>query len=93
MTLALPIDIDTVKGFLAPAEGTALYQAACERARFGPCLEIGSYCGKSTIYLATGCKSAGGVLFAVDHHRGSEEHQFGEEYHDPALYDLSLIHI
>ena len=87
MTLALPIDIDTVKGFLAPAEGTALYQAACERARFGPCLEIGSYCGKSTIYLATGCKSAGGVLFAVDHHRGSEEHQFGEEYHDPALYD------
>ncbi len=89
MKLELPIDIDTVKGFLAPAEGAALYQSACERARFGPCLEIGSYCGKSTIYLATGCKSAGGILFAVDHHRGSEEHQPGEEYHDPVLYDDS----
>jgi predicted O-methyltransferase YrrM len=87
MTLALPLDIETVKGFLAPAEGAALYEAARERARFGPCLEIGSYCGKSTIYLGAGCKTAGGVLFAVDHHRGSEEHQPGEEYHDPALFD------
>ena len=27
------------------------------------------------------------MLFALDHHRGSEEHQPGEEYHDPELYD------
>lgn len=83
----LPLDIDTVKGFLAPAEGAALYRTARERARHGPCLEIGSYCGKSTIYIGSACKQAGAVLFAVDHHRGSEEHQRGEEYHDPALYD------
>jgi len=49
--------------------------------------DIGSYCGKSTVYLGAAVKKAGGVLFAVDHHRGSEEHQLGEEYHDPALYD------
>ena len=87
MTLALPLDIDTVKGFLDPDEGAALYRAAVDCAALGPCLEIGSYCGKSTVYLGAACQSTGNVLYAVDHHRGSEEHQLGEEYHDPALYD------
>ena len=27
------------------------------------------------------------MLFAIDHHRGSEEQQPGEEYFDPALFD------
>jgi predicted O-methyltransferase YrrM len=89
MAIDLPLDIDTVKGFLAPAEGEALYRAALACAPLGPCLEIGSYCGKSTVYLGAACKKTGGVLFAVDHHRGSEEHQKGEEYHDPALYDAA----
>jgi MMP 1-O-methyltransferase len=83
----LPLDIDSVKGFLHPLEGAALYAAALAAARRGPCLEIGSYCGKSTVYLGSACQRAGGVLFAVDHHRGSEEHQPGEEYHDPQLFD------
>ena len=87
MDIELPLDIDSVKGFLSPAEGAALYRAALGCAPLGPCLEIGSYCGKSTVYLGAACQRAGGVLFAVDHHRGSEEHQRGEEYHDPALYD------
>lgn len=83
----LPIDIDSVKGFLDPHEGAALYEHALAVAALGPCLEIGSYCGKSTVYLGSACKKANSILFAVDHHRGSEEHQLGEEYHDPALYD------
>ena len=87
MDFALPLDIDSVKGFLSPVEGAALYRAALECAPLGPCLEIGSYCGKSTVYLGAACQRSGGVLFAVDHHRGSEEHQLGEEYLDPALYD------
>jgi predicted O-methyltransferase YrrM len=85
--LQLPIAIDSVKGFLHPDEGAALYHAALAVAPRGPCLEVGSYCGKSTVYLGSACQRAGTVLFAVDHHRGSEEHQPGEEYHDPALYD------
>ena len=87
MTLALPIDIDSIKGFLAHDEGEALYQHAIEASVVGPCLEIGSYCGKSTVYLGAACKKTGNTLFAVDHHRGSEEHQLGEEYHDPDLFD------
>lgn len=87
IAMQLPVDIDTIKGFLAAHEGAALYQAAAELSRRGPCLEIGSYCGKSTVYIGTGCKDSGGVLYALDHHRGSEEHQPGEEYHDPALFD------
>jgi MMP 1-O-methyltransferase len=85
--LALPLDITTVKGFLAPDEGCALYQTALNVAALGPCLEIGSYCGKSTVYLGSACKARDNLLFALDHHRGSEEHQLGEEYHDPELYD------
>lgn len=87
MALDLPVDIDTVKGFLATDEAEALYQLALRQAPLGPVLEIGSYCGKSTIYLGSACKLAGGILYALDHHRGSEEHQVGEAYHDPALYD------
>lgn len=85
--ITVPIDINTVKGFLAPDEAACLYKHAETRAPFGPCLEIGSYCGKSAVYLGTACKQAGGVLFAVDHHRGSEENQPGWEYHDVELWD------
>jgi predicted O-methyltransferase YrrM len=73
------------KGFLDVEEGRRLYQAARWAAQRGPCLEIGSYCGKSTLYLGTGCREAGGTLYAVDHHRGSEEQQPGQEYCDPDL--------
>lgn len=83
----LPLDINHVKGFLDAEEGAALYQHARAAAQLGPLLEVGSYCGKSTVYLGAACKSSNSILFAVDHHRGSEEHQLGEEYHDPDLYD------
>ena len=52
-----------------------------------PVLEIGSYCGKSTICLGLACQEKGRVLYALDHHRGSEEHQQGEFFHDPELFD------
>ena len=86
----MPPDLDLIartRGFLEPEEGEHLYRLSLEAARRGPCLEIGSYCGKSTIYLGAACREAGQVLFAVDHHRGSEEQQPGEEYFDPALFD------
>ena len=76
-----------IKGFLDPKEGQALYRLALTASRLGPCLEVGSYCGKSTLYLGSACKEHQGILFAVDHHRGSEEQQPGEEYFDPELYD------
>ena len=82
-----PIALNQVKGFLADAEATALYEAAASVSELGPVLEIGSYCGKSTICLGLACQQQNSLLFAVDHHRGSEEHQPGELYHDPELYD------
>jgi predicted O-methyltransferase YrrM len=80
--------IEQTKGFLDPEEGRCLYETALEASRSGPCLEIGSYCGLSTLYLGAGCRTGDGILFAVDHHRGSEEHQPGEEYFDPELMDM-----
>lgn len=60
---------------------------ARETAGLGPAVEIGSYCGRSTVYLGMACKAEGQVLFAVDHHRGSEENQPGWEHHDSDLWD------
>ncbi|MFO7667315.1 MAG: class I SAM-dependent methyltransferase [Desulfobacterales bacterium] len=79
--------IENVKGFIDPEEGMRLYDTALSVAGMGPCLEIGSYCGKSAIYLGTACREKNGILFSVDHHRGSEEQQPGEEYFDPGLFD------
>jgi predicted O-methyltransferase YrrM len=76
-----------VKGFLDKAEAKRLYMLALEASKSGPCLEIGSYCGKSAIYLGTACKENNAVLFSVDHHTGSEEQQPGQEYFDPDLLD------
>ena len=85
--MQFPIDIDGVKGFLDPAEGAVLYAAAEEMAPQGLCVEIGSYCGKSTIILGAAVQKARGTLLAIDHHRGSEENQPGEQYFDPDLDD------
>jgi predicted O-methyltransferase YrrM len=73
-------------GFMPDDEGTALYEAARDAVE-GPILEVGSYLGKSTLYLAAAARERGGVVVTVDHHRGSEEHQPGWEYHDPSLVD------
>lgn len=75
------------KGFLDEDEGLRLHDLAQASAHLGPVLEIGSYCGKSSVYLGAGARRAGGMLVCVDHHRGSEEQQPGEEYHDPELLD------
>jgi MMP 1-O-methyltransferase len=68
-------------------EGEALYEAGLSGAERGPLLEIGSYCGKSAVYLGAAARDKGTVLYSIDHHRGSEEHQKGEEFHDPRLVD------
>lgn len=85
----LGLDIGQVKGFLADDEGARLFQLASIAAMRGPILEIGSYCGKSTVYLGRAVQAKNGTLYALDHHRGSEEHQVGEGYHDPDLFDKS----
>ncbi|MHA6287103.1 class I SAM-dependent methyltransferase [Maricaulis sp. CAU 1757] len=84
------LDPAEVKGFLDPDEGEALARYAREAGRSGPVLEIGSYCGKSALYLGPAVREAGSVLYTLDHHRGSEEHQPGEAYHDPELYNAKL---
>jgi len=86
----LDLDPNVVKGFLHPDEGARLYALGEQAAALGPCLEVGSYCGKSTLYLGSGVRAGGGQLFALDHHRGSEEHQQGEGYHDPELFDAEI---
>ena len=72
---------------MPPDEGLALFEAATAAAVEGPLLEVGSYCGKSSIYLGAAARERGTVLFALDHHRGSEENQPGWEFHEPDLVD------
>jgi MMP 1-O-methyltransferase len=78
------------KGFMPEDEGLLLFESAVERAPHGPLLEVGTYCGKSAVYLGAAVREAGGpdgVVVTVDHHRGSEENQAGWEHHDATLVD------
>lgn len=78
------------KGFMPAEEGDALHAAALRAAAAvpgAPFVEVGSYCGRSTIWLGDAARAAGTVLFAVDHHRGSEENQAGWEHHDRDVVD------
>ena len=85
--MKLPSHFNSVKGFLDHKEGICLYNYALNSSKKGPILEIGSYCGKSTIYIATAAKKYSGCVYSVDHHTGSEENQVGWEYHDIELFD------
>ena len=81
--------VRATKGFMPDDEGAALHEAgrAAAASQIGPLLEVGTYCGKSALYLGFAAREEGGVLFSVDHHRGSEENQAGWEHHDASLVD------
>lgn len=79
--------IAATKGFMPADEGMALHAAALQYLRGGVAVEIGTYCGKSTIYLGHAAAVRDAAIVTIDHHRGSEEQQPGWEYHDPSLVD------
>ncbi len=78
---------EQVQGFMPDDEGRALYDAALRYLDGGVGVEIGTYCGKSTLLLGAAAQQTDGVLYTIDHHHGSEEHQAGWEYHDASLVD------
>ncbi len=81
---------EQVQGFMPADEGRALYDAALrylQDAQGGVGVEIGTYCGKSTLLLGAAAQQTGAVIYTIDHHHGSEEHQPGWEYHDASLVD------
>jgi predicted O-methyltransferase YrrM len=90
MDPGLQLAAEAARGFMPPDEGLALHDAAAAVAVDGPLLEVGTYCGKSSVYLGAAARSLGRVLFTVDHHRGSEENQPGWEWHEPDLVDPAV---
>ena len=91
---ALPADAaalfeyaEKVIGFMPADEGRALYDTAVRYLGDGVGVEIGTYCGKSTVMLGAAAQQTGGLIYTVDHHHGSEEHQVGWEYHDASMVD------
>lgn len=78
------------KGFMPEDEGLALHAAALEHCTGGVSVEIGTYCGKSTIYLGHAASVRDSSVVSIDHHRGSEEQQPGWEYHDESTVDPEL---
>ena len=91
MDPALRAAAEAARGFMPAEEGLALYRAArqCDGSLAGPLVEVGSYCGKSSLYLGAAARAQGRTLFCVDHHRGSEEMQAGWPWHEPDLVDPS----
>jgi predicted O-methyltransferase YrrM len=78
------------KGFMPLDEGDLLYRTGVQHLAAGPGLEVGTYCGKSAVYLGAAARVAGSTFFTVDHHRGSEENQAGWEHHDPSVVNPEL---
>jgi predicted O-methyltransferase YrrM len=93
MEPALQAAAEAARGFMPADEGMALHEAGLEAVASvpgAPLLEVGSYCGKSTIYLGAAARAGATVLVAIDHHRGSEENQPGWQWHEPDLVDPEL---
>ena len=83
------IEFEELKGFMPRHEGNALLRWAKKFSKIGPILEIGTYCGKSALYMSLGASENHELVFSIDHHLGSEEHQLNEEYFDEETYDFS----
>ena len=81
-------EIKKIKGFMPNHEGMALCKWAEKFSKLGHILEIGTYCGKSSIYLSFGANKNNQYVFTIDHHKGSEEHQINQEYFDDEIYDM-----
>ena len=82
--------LDALKGFMPTHEGQALTKWAKKFSRHGPVLEIGTFGAKSALYIAAGISTNNQLIYTIDHHLGSEEHQLGEEYFDSDIYDNHL---
>jgi predicted O-methyltransferase YrrM len=74
------VDLDSVgpvaasiEGWLSEAQGRALYAAAAAVRHRGSIVEIGSWKGRSTVWLAYGARAAGARVHAVDPHKDSRE--------------------
>ena len=78
---------EQVWGFMPADEGRVLYDAAVQYLDGGVGVEIGTYCGKSALLLGAAALRTSSVLYTIDHHHGSEEHQAGWEFHDASLVD------
>ena len=79
-----------IKGFLSDKEAKKLQELFLKVHHLGSVLEIGTYCGKSALNFSDVAKDVNGLIYTIDHHTGSEEHQLGEEYHDSELFDERL---
>ena len=87
MRSELELAARSARGFMPHDEGLCLYQTVMDITAPGPIVEVGSYCGKSTIYMGAAAVETGRVVFTIDHHRGSEEMQKGWEHHDEEVVD------
>jgi len=66
--------VGKVGGYLTDKEGELLYSLAKNCKGKGVIVEIGSYKGKSTIWLSRGSKAGNKIkVYAIDPHRGSPE--------------------
>ena len=67
-----------VEGWLGPSEGRLLYRLAAEANPAGVIVEIGSWHGRSTIWLAAGAATGRGArVVAIDPHSGTHLRQDG----------------
>jgi MMP 1-O-methyltransferase len=85
------LNADSVQGMIAKSESDALLFLSTFQEKRGNIVEIGSWLGKSTIYLAKGCSLTGnGIVYAVDHFKGNlgkEKFYFGDKTSEETIIE------
>ena len=83
------VAISQLEGWLTDIQGFALMVLAEQGPGLGTIVELGSFKGKSTCWLAKGAKRAGRErVTAIDPFTGSPEHQKGMEHEDHDIANL-----
>ena len=73
---------ERVDGWLSERQGRELFRAALACAGRGAIVEIGSWKGRSTVWLAAAARRAGTIVYAVDRHEASREDPTARTYDD-----------
>ena len=72
MCSALELAARSARGCMPHDEGLCRYQTVRDITAPGPIVEVGSYCGKSTIYMGAAAVEPGRVVLTIDPHPGYE---------------------
>lgn len=88
---ALATELAQIPGMISPGRGVHHYLLAYAQSLKGDIIEVGSWQGRNTCFLAAACRdSDNGVVHAIDHFEGNPGNRDAYVVHRRDLSDLEL---